>query len=194
VPAVDQICEDSYVDPSSYRASDGDRQRVADRLRVALEEGRLNLSEYDERLRDAYAARTYAELDALLVDIPGVAPASQSVVAPATGRPATRWQPGLDGRYPNATRRWIGTQWDSWFRVLGICAVIWAVTSIVNGEVLYFWPGWVAGPWGLLVLFNTVRGLVTDEPQQWAAKEARKDAEREVRKRAKENEKEQGGA
>ena len=54
------------MEPGELRAGDADRERVADRLRIALDEGRLNLYEYDERLRDAYAARTYAELDKLL--------------------------------------------------------------------------------------------------------------------------------
>ena len=52
------------------RAADSDRAAVADRLRVALEEGRLDLHEYDERLQRAYAARTYGELDGLPGTIP----------------------------------------------------------------------------------------------------------------------------
>ena len=56
------------------RAADADRQAVADRLRAALDEGRLDLHEYDERLQRAYAAKTYGELDGLLADLPGRAP------------------------------------------------------------------------------------------------------------------------
>lgn len=52
------------------RVADTDRQAVADRLGTALREGRLDLAEYDERLRRAYAARTYHELDDLLTDLP----------------------------------------------------------------------------------------------------------------------------
>ena len=40
-------------------------------LRVALDEGRLDLHGYDERLQRAYAAKTYGELQALLSDLPG---------------------------------------------------------------------------------------------------------------------------
>ena len=36
-----------------------------------------------------------------------------------------------------------------------------------------------------MLLVETVRGLMSDEPQRWAAKQARKEAEREVRRRAK---------
>ena len=63
-----------HVNPGDLRAGDADRERVAERLRTALDEGRLNLYEYDDRLREAYAAKTYGELDALLADLPGVTP------------------------------------------------------------------------------------------------------------------------
>ena len=51
-------------DEDRLRAADEDRQWVADRLRIALDQGRLRLAEYDDRLRLAYAATTYAELNA----------------------------------------------------------------------------------------------------------------------------------
>jgi len=175
------------VDAAGYRAGDADRERVAERLRVALEEGRLNLHEYDERLRQAYAARTYADLDALVADIPGVTPASKSQLVPpsaAADAPVSQWRPDASGRYPDATRRWVLKQWDGWIPVVVVCTAIWAVVSILGGEATYFWPGWVAGPWGAVILAQTIRGLLAGEPQRWAAKEARKAAEREVRRRA----------
>jgi hypothetical protein len=46
------------MEPGELRAGDADRERVAERLRLALDEGRLNLHEYDERLQEAYAAKT----------------------------------------------------------------------------------------------------------------------------------------
>jgi hypothetical protein len=57
------------IEPS-LRASDADREQVAERLRHATAEGRLGEDELEERLAALYAARTYGELDALLVDIP----------------------------------------------------------------------------------------------------------------------------
>jgi hypothetical protein len=172
----------SRMEPGELRAGDADRERVAERLRIALEEGRLNLYEYDERLREAYAARTYAELDKLLVDLPGTTPPSQAQLA-IPGQTAVD-QPGPDGRYPDATRRWIAEVWSSWVRTVSICAAIWGVTWLVSGRLVYFWPGWVAGPWGAVLLMGTVYGLSTGEPQRWAANRARKQAERELRRRA----------
>ena len=173
------------MDAASYRAGDADRERVAERLRVALEEGRLNLHEYDDRLRQAYAARTYADLDALVADIPGATPASTSqLVPPSVAATASQWQADASGRYPDATRRWVLQQWDGWIPVVVVCTAIWAVFSVLGGDLMYFWPGWVAGPWGALILAQTIRGLLAGEPQRWAAKEARREAEREVRRRA----------
>jgi hypothetical protein len=52
------------------RASDADRERVAERLREALAEGRLDMPEFEERLEATYAARTYGELTPLTRDLP----------------------------------------------------------------------------------------------------------------------------
>jgi len=57
--------------PASLRASDADRDRVAERLRKAAGEGRLLTEELEQRLETAFSARTYGQLDALLADLPG---------------------------------------------------------------------------------------------------------------------------
>lgn len=57
------------------RASDADRDDAAERLRTAAAEGRLDTEELDERLGIAFSARTYGELDRVLVDLPSNVPA-----------------------------------------------------------------------------------------------------------------------
>lgn len=54
----------------AIRASDSDREQVAERLRQAAVEGRLTTDELEERLGAASAARTYGELDPLVADLP----------------------------------------------------------------------------------------------------------------------------
>lgn len=171
------------------RASDDDRAAVADRLRVALDEGRLDLGEYDERLQRAYASKTYGELALLIADLPAPAAPQRSQLAPYA--PASVADPasgalvsGPDGRYPHATRRWLAETWGSYVSVVAIVVGIWAVSSVMTGELLYFWPGWVAGPWGVVLLVATVGGLASGEPQRRAAKQARRaQARREKRSR-----------
>ena len=52
------------------RASNADRERVAEILRTAATEGRLDLDELDERLAAVYRAKTYADLVPLTRDLP----------------------------------------------------------------------------------------------------------------------------
>jgi hypothetical protein len=52
------------------RAADADRERVAERLRKGSAEGRLDITEFQERLERCYAAKTLGELDELVRDLP----------------------------------------------------------------------------------------------------------------------------
>jgi DUF1707 SHOCT-like domain len=52
------------------RASDAEREEVAERLRGATAEGRLLAEELEERLAAALRARTQGELDVLVADLP----------------------------------------------------------------------------------------------------------------------------
>jgi hypothetical protein len=61
------------------RAADADRDRVVGLLTTAYSEGRLSKDEYDARLETALAARTYADLDRVVTDLPA---AGATVAAP----------------------------------------------------------------------------------------------------------------
>lgn len=56
-------------DPT-LRASDADRERVAERLREHAGAGRLTMDELSERLETVLAARTLGELEPPLADLP----------------------------------------------------------------------------------------------------------------------------
>jgi Flp pilus assembly protein TadB len=65
---------------SVIRASDSERDAVAERLRRAAAEGRILASELEHRLGIALRARTIGELDVLVRDLPrGRAPRSRPV-------------------------------------------------------------------------------------------------------------------
>ena len=55
--------------PRDLRCSDVDRDRVAEALRQAAGDGRLTLSELEERLDAAFRARTYGELEPITADL-----------------------------------------------------------------------------------------------------------------------------
>ncbi|WP_079152406.1 DUF1707 SHOCT-like domain-containing protein [Streptomyces sp. RTd22] len=72
---------------SEMRASDAEREHIAEVLRDAVAEGRLDMEEFGERLDAAYAARTHAELEPLIRDlpVPGAAAAVEPRPADDTG-------------------------------------------------------------------------------------------------------------
>ncbi|PWV44655.1 MULTISPECIES: DUF1707 SHOCT-like domain-containing protein [Nocardiopsis] len=59
------------MQPEHIRASDADRDQVAERLREALAEGRLSPVEHEERLDTLYRAKTIGELSPIISDLPG---------------------------------------------------------------------------------------------------------------------------
>jgi hypothetical protein len=125
------------------RAADSDRQAVADRLKQAVDEGRLDLAEYDERLQKTYAAKTYGDLEGLLDDIPG---AAVSAAAPApVAQPVAAPAPAPASRAGQLVRSWLG----GFGGIFVISTVIWLATSLGSGHVQYFWPVWLLIPMAL---------------------------------------------
>jgi hypothetical protein len=141
---------------------------VADRLRQAVDEGRLDLHEYDERLQQAYAAKTYGDLDGLLDDLPPVVPASRSQLAPQAPAPVAPAAPATTDRHG----RGLAPMWGSWLGTSIICTGIWAVTALGHGWSWHsFWPIWVIGPWGAVILARTIRGLVDPDYHEEQARD-----------------------
>jgi hypothetical protein len=112
----------------TIRASDGDREAVIAQLGEHTGAGRLTLAEFEERVAGITSARTLADLDQVLVDLPA---ASSPRPAAAPGRRDERWRP--------------------WLMTAAICLTIWAATSIMARDVIYFWPFWVIVPWGVVL-------------------------------------------
>jgi hypothetical protein len=57
-------------DRRGVRAGDDDRERTVRQLQRGLSAGRLDVAEFDERVRAAYTARTLGELSDLTADLP----------------------------------------------------------------------------------------------------------------------------
>ncbi|PZT68669.1 hypothetical protein DN402_12900 [Streptomyces sp. SW4] len=81
-------------DAAELRASDADRDRIADMLREALAEGRLTADEHAERVEGVLAAKTVGELDVFVRDLPAAhrGPAPR---VPAPARPAADALPAV---------------------------------------------------------------------------------------------------
>jgi hypothetical protein len=72
------------------RASDAERDATIERLSAATGDGRLTLEEFSQRMEQASSARTRAELDRLVTDLPADAGGTPSAVAAQAGGPA-KW-------------------------------------------------------------------------------------------------------
>ncbi|WP_246835392.1 DUF1707 domain-containing protein [Micromonospora sp. MH33] len=162
---------------SGMRAADADREATAERLRAALEEGRLDLHEYDERLVRAYGAKTYADLDEVVADLPGTTPAQRAAVAPAAP-PATTDAGGTVVASGRGAGRLLAI-WSPWLRVAGILTAIWLFASLGSGHLGHYWPVWAIGPWGFFLLMRTVGG----HDHGWRPAERRGRARRDRRRR-----------
>nr|WP_190021047.1 DUF1707 domain-containing protein [Streptomyces hiroshimensis] len=79
------------------RASDAERERVAEALREAVAEGRLTMEEFEERLEAAYKARTHGELEPLVRDLPAPG-AVVSLTKPAGATAPAPSDPSWAGR------------------------------------------------------------------------------------------------
>ncbi len=140
-------------DRQKMRASDADRQEVIERLRAALDEGRLKMEEYIDRMGRASEAVTYGDLAPLYADLPESAVARQEPrpPAPAAQQPAP---PAVTSRggMPTALK----VLWTIWAAIVAINLVIWALVSATTAHLIYPWPLWVAGPWGAALLVVSV--------------------------------------
>jgi hypothetical protein len=144
------------LDPS-MRASDDDRENVAGRLRDAHAEGRLTMEEFEERLDTTYAAKTLAELAVVTRDLPERVGAAQ----PPSRRESS--EPGSD--VERHRHDWSRAAWGAWATAVLVNVAIWGAIGISSGgDFPYFWPIWVGGPWGAVLLARTLFGHERERP------------------------------
>ncbi|RDI49042.1 DUF1707 SHOCT-like domain-containing protein [Nocardia mexicana] len=126
------------------RASDAERQQVAELLARHLSEGRLDLAEYDQRVAQVYATTTRDDLKLVLSDLPKL----------PKQRAAQPKAPVVPVRFPI----WQRIEGSAWLGVSVLCLAIWAAISLGAGEFTYPWPIWVIGPWGAVLVFRVLTG------------------------------------
>lgn len=131
-------------DDRMMRASDADRERVIERLRIALDEGRLKLEEYLDRMGQAAEAVTYGDLAPLYADLP----VTGSVALAEPGVPLAMSRPAAKGGLPTALR----VLWTVWAAAVSVNLVVWVLVCATTAELIYPWPLWVACPWGAVLL------------------------------------------
>jgi hypothetical protein len=133
------------VEREQLRVSDSERQVAVDRLRLAHDEGRLDLDEYDRRLGAAYASKTYGDLDQLFLDLPaaGSVPVVHRSAVPAPRRSAAvAVADGAFARMPMALK----VLWITYASVVAINLTVWLLVTLGSVDPVYFWPMWLLIP------------------------------------------------
>ena len=72
----------SPVDPRELRVSDAEREHVVELLNRAVGHGMLTLDEFSQRTEAALRAGTRAELNAVLIDLPGLTASAGEAAVP----------------------------------------------------------------------------------------------------------------
>lgn len=141
------------------RIGDTERERVAARLADEVGTGRLTLAEYEQRVGRAYAAHTASELAAVTADLPPTARTAPSGRGTSrTGRSGQQVGAAGRARTAGAVGPVGAAAWAPWVAASVISMVVWVATSLGAGHALYFWPIWVAGPWGVMLLVGAFTG------------------------------------
>ena len=127
------------------RATDADRDRVTQILRVAAEEGALTVDEFEERLSAAFAAVTRADLVRLVDDLPP--------------SPATRPAPALAPSHPvrTSSRYWL------WGLLPYVAAAAWVHAALLTRSARY---------WLLAAVYTiplALAAIVDDEIPSWVS-------------------------
>jgi Domain of unknown function (DUF1707) len=118
------------ADAGRMRASDAERERTVETLRLHAADGRLDADELERRVEAAFAATTRADLDALEADLPRP--------------PRSAARPRRHGGGAA-----LAAEWAVYAFVAVILLTVWALTG-ADG----FWPAWPLGFWGAALLFK----------------------------------------
>jgi hypothetical protein len=149
------------------RIGNAERSSLTEILRASVDQGYIDLDEYEKRVDILMAAKTVGETEGVLADLPSyqrVLRAQEDAHVPEK----------LD------TPEWIKWLWAGVAIPIGITAGIWAFVYFLSGSHQYFWPVWVVIPLGVVASVLTVAEKTIIRPA-----EERKRRERLRRKRSK---------
>jgi hypothetical protein len=135
---------------NQMRASDTERDLTVDRLAVAFSEGRLDHEEYERRVGAALTSVLVGELRALTADLPG----PESLIPPPRPHRERRTAPEPRGA-PVPWEEW-GDEWRWWLGVAGTLTGVWAVASLLGGELVPYWPLVPLGIWAAVLLASAI--------------------------------------
>jgi hypothetical protein len=125
------------------RVGNAERASLTEILRSAVDQGYIDLEEYEKRVDILMAAKTVGETEVVLADLPSY----QRVL-----------QAQADAHVPEKlhTPEWIKWLWAGVSIPIGIVTGVWAFVFFLSGSHQYFWPIWVVIPLGVVASVLTV--------------------------------------
>jgi len=128
-------------DTTSTRAGDREREKTASDLGLALAQGYLDMTDYEQRVQSAFAAGTRDELRALTADLPVVN--------------LRRNDPRRRDAHARAARRSAAVHLAAYIVGSLLMLGIWLAVGLTGGG-WYFWPVWPIMGWGIGVVSHTL--------------------------------------
>jgi hypothetical protein len=137
------------------RASDADRDRTASLLREHHAVGRLTAEEFNDRVEKTFAARTLAELEELLADLPAIdlyQLPSAGIRPAAPGAVRRRGGPGLGRRSDGALASLPVPDWITWTVSSALLVAVWLGVAAAAGGLAWLpWVLLIIIPWAVLI-------------------------------------------
>ncbi|WP_112139598.1 DUF1707 SHOCT-like domain-containing protein [Glycomyces dulcitolivorans] len=123
----------------TMRIGNPERGALTEILRAAVDQGYIDLDEYEKRVDVLLAAQTVGDAEVVLADLP-------------------TYQRILDAEEPEklGTPDWIKWMWFGFSIPIGINLGVWAVVEFFTDGPIYFWPIWIMVP--LLVVGVALTG------------------------------------
>lgn len=125
------------------RVGNAERASLTEILRSAVDQGYIDLDEYEKRVDVLMAAKTVGETEVVLADLPAyqrVLKAQEDAFTP--------------DKLP--TPEWVKWLWAGVSITIGIVTGVWAFVFFLTGSHQYFWPLWVVIPLGVVASVLTV--------------------------------------
>ena len=152
------------------RVSDAEREEVVGILRDQTSAGRLTLEEFEERLGEAYTARTAGDLEHVLRELP--------VQPPTPATPAIRREERTEEQLRRRWRHRVRGELVGFAVPNFVCNLIW-----VMGDMHYWWPGWVLLGTGVGIMKTVAGGFDPDAERAKVEAEERQRAMAEIEMR-----------
>lgn len=135
-------------DRGKLRISNADRDDAIALLKQALDEGRVDLSEFDSRSQAVYEAKTVAELELIFDDLPADPTDTKGLVQLPGVRAVEKPKRRIEVPGSVHALVWVGL----------ITTAIWLASSLTGAGLHHFWPAY---PIGILTAI-TIASLITD--------------------------------